>query len=84
MYFQITVISTLAALIASSAVSRRSETVEAVENGSLFDIFRHADCSHMSNITMNAGSLPPPSASLRLYHIAIGRGTQVSYGLAAE
>ena len=79
MHFQVAVLSTLATLATSFAIARRSEMIEAVEHGNLFDIFRHPDCSHVNNVTMNPGSLPPPSAGLRLYHIAIGRGTQVSY-----
>ena len=33
-------------------------------------------CSSLSNISMNAGALPPPSDGLELWHIGVGRGTQ--------
>ena len=78
MHFQIALFSSLTSLATSAVTIRSSPTTEMVEHGSLFNIYSQAGCSNMENITMNAGSLPPPSAGLRLYHIAIGRGTQVS------
>ena len=33
-------------------------------------------CSSIDTITMDAGALPPPADGLKLWHIAIGRGTQ--------
>lgn len=64
---------------------RKNQMAEVAEHSNVFSgIFKHAACGQLQNISMNAGSLPPPSPSLRLFHIAIGRGTQVREDLVVS
>lgn len=84
MHFQIPLLLSLATLAISAVVPRSSELAEMAEQGNILKIYKDAPCSNLHNISMNAGSLPPPSPGLRLYHVAIGRGTQVRSDLLSN
>ena len=38
-----------------------------------------ANCDSLNDIQIDQGTLPPVSPGLELYHVAVGRGTQVSF-----
>ncbi|KAL9103701.1 MAG: hypothetical protein Q9163_001295 [Psora crenata] len=84
------ILSSLAYLVSSSPISSplehggldrvsREYMTSAAGKASLLDkLPDKSACNkfNMDNVTMNYGALPPPTPGLKLYHVALGRGTQ--------